>query len=71
MLLTIREVSQLLHIKHSTLYAWPHRDGEDKEPTGHDMEDILTDFGIPELEADWNHVIEGLRWLTAHSRATL
>ena len=70
MLLTIGKVSQLVHIKHSTLYAWAAQDSENDEPAGDDLEDILTDFGIPELEADWNHVIEGLRWLTAHTRAT-
>ena len=46
-------------------------DGRDEGPTGDDLADILTDFGIPELEAAWNQVIEGLRWLTAHTRATL
>lgn len=55
--------------------AWKKRpkqnDGRDEDPTGDDLADILTDFGIPELEANWNHVIEGLRWLTAHTRATL
>ena len=55
--------------------AWKQRsqqkNNEDSEPAGNDLDDILTDFGIPELEANWNHVIEGLRWLTAHTRATL
>jgi len=55
--------------------AWkkraPQRDGQDDEPTRNDLDDILTDFGVPELEANWNQVIEGLRWLTAHTRATL
>jgi hypothetical protein len=49
----------------------PRKDGADEEPTGNELEDILIDFGIPELEADWNRVIGGLRWLTAHTRATL
>lgn len=47
------------------------RDNEDDEPMGNDFDEILSDFGIPELEANWNQVIEGLRWLTAHTRATL
>jgi hypothetical protein len=45
--------------------------GQDDEPTGNDLEDILADFGIPELEADWDRLIGRLRWLTAHTRATL
>ena len=47
------------------------RGGADEEPTGNALEDILADFGVPELENDWNRVIGGLRWLTAHTRATL
>ena len=47
------------------------RNGQDDEPTGHDLEDILADFGIPPLEADWSRIIDGLRWLTAHTKATL
>lgn len=47
------------------------RASQDNEPTGNDLNAVLTDFGIPGLEADWNRVIEGLRWLTAHTRATL
>lgn len=43
----------------------------DERSTGNELEDILTDFGIPELEANWNRVIEGLRWLTSHTKATL
>ena len=48
-----------------------HKNNEDSEPVGHDLDDILINFGIPELEANWNHVIDGLRWLTAHTKATL
>ena len=48
-----------------------HTDSEDNEPAGNDLDEIFDHFGIPELEANWNHVIEGLRWLTAHTRATL
>ena len=55
--------------------AWKQRSqqksNEDSEPAGHDLDEFLIDFGVPELEANWNHVIEGLRWLTAHTRATL
>lgn len=55
--------------------AWtqraPHKDGQNNEPTENDLDEVLTDFGIPQLEADWNRVIGGLRWLTAHTRATL
>ena len=56
-------------------HAWnqraSQRHGEDDEPRGNDLDEVLTDYGIPELEADWNRVIGGLRWLTAHTRATL
>ena len=45
--------------------------GADKHPQVNDFEDIRTDFGIPELERTWNRVIQVLRWLTAHTRATL
>jgi hypothetical protein len=47
------------------------RGGADEELTGNALEDILADFGVPELESDWNRVIGGLRWLTAHTRPTL
>jgi hypothetical protein len=47
------------------------RSGADEEPRGNDLDEVLIDFGLPELEADWNRVIGGLRWLTAHTRATL
>lgn len=49
----------------------PHRDGEDNEPVKDDLEEILGEFGIAELEADWSRIIDGLRWLTAHTKATL
>jgi len=56
-------------------HAWnqraSQRHGEDDEPRGNDLDEVLTDYGIPELEADWNRVIGWLRWLTAHTRATL
>ena len=55
--------------------AWKQRcserGGADKQPTRDNFEDILADFGIPELEANWNNVIGGLRWLTSHTKATL
>ncbi|MGB4067395.1 MAG: hypothetical protein WBK08_05125 [Nitrospira sp.] len=47
------------------------RDSEDEESKGNDLDEVLTGFGISELEANWNRVIGGLRWLTAHTRATL
>lgn len=47
------------------------KQGEGNEPKVSDLEEVLLDFGIPELENDWNCVIGGLRWLTAHTRATL
>jgi hypothetical protein len=46
------------------------KNGEDEESMGNDLDKVMTDFGIPELEANWNDVIEKLRWLTAHTRAT-
>ncbi|TSA01619.1 MAG: hypothetical protein D4R81_05905 [Nitrospiraceae bacterium] len=46
------------------------RASQDNEPTGNDLDEVLADFGISELEANWNRVIGGLRWLTAHTRAT-
>ena len=49
----------------------PQRSDGESELPEHDLDEFLTDFGIPELEAHWNHVIEGLRWLTAHTKATL
>jgi len=55
--------------------AWKQRlsqrNSADREPTAHDLDEIHADFGLPKLEADWNRVIGGLRWLTAHTRATL
>jgi hypothetical protein len=55
--------------------AWKQRSSQrnraDREPTAHDLDEIHADFGILKLEADWNRVIEGLRWLTSHTRATL
>ncbi|MDN5941574.1 MAG: hypothetical protein L0H94_06810 [Nitrospira sp.] len=54
--------------------AWKQRASQrdrDDEPTRNDLEDLQEDFGLPELENDWNRVIEGLRWLTAHTRPTL
>ncbi len=54
--------------------AWKQRSsqgaGAVERPT-EDLKDILADFGIPELEASWSRAIRGLRWLTAHTRATL
>ena len=49
----------------------PHRDGEDNKPVKDDLGEILGEFGIAELEADWSRIIHGLRWLTAHTKATL
>lgn len=57
---------------HST---WEYRADQNevgvRESFGNDLDDVLIDFGISQLEANWNIVIEGLRWLTAHTRATL
>jgi len=69
------KIHGLLRFRREEAYrAWKKRSsqrgGADDEPTGDDLEDILADFGIPELERDWNRVIEGLRWLTAHTRPT-
>ena len=47
------------------------RHGEDHEPTGNDLDEVLTDFGVPDLEASWTQVIERFRWLTSHTKATL
>jgi hypothetical protein len=55
--------------------AWKQRSsekyGEDDEPRGDDLEDVLEEFGIPELQNNWNQVVAGLRWLTSHTKATL
>lgn len=55
--------------------TWKQRNTQradvDERSTGNELEDILTDFGIPELEANWSRVIGGLRWLTSHTKATL
>ena len=48
-----------------------HRGGAEEEPKGNDLDEVLADFGVPELEHDWNRVIGELRWLTAHTRPTL
>ena len=74
--LAITTKNQWLSWRRAEAYrAWKDRSQQknkaDSEPIGHDLDDILTDFGIPELEADWNYVIDGLRWLTAHTKATL
>ena len=69
------KIHSLVRFRREEAYgAWKQRSlqrgGADEEPTGNDLEDLLADFGIPELESDWNRVIEGLRWLTAHTRPT-
>ena len=55
--------------------AWKQRSSEkhskDDEPRGNDLEDVLEEFGIPVLHDNWNKIVAGLRWLTAHTRATL
>lgn len=43
---------------------------ENQEMMANEEEKIMREFGIPHLESDWNNVIEKLRWLTAHTRAT-
>ena len=72
--LTIRE--RWVSWRRAEVYtAWkqrsPRKDGAEEQPTRNELEDIRTDFGIPELEASWNHVIERFRWLTSHTKATL
>lgn len=47
------------------------RDGGEQEPTIKDLDEVYLDFGIQNLEAAWTNVIERLRWLTAHTKATL
>jgi hypothetical protein len=41
------------------------------EDSQQDFKEVLDDFGVPELEASWSRIIEGLRWLTSHTKATL
>lgn len=57
------------------VHTWKQRasekQGEGNEPKVSDLEEVLLDFGVPQLEAEWDNVIRGLRWLTAHTRATL
>jgi hypothetical protein len=45
----------------------------EKEPEERrgEFEDKLVQFGVPELEACWDRIIDGLRWLTSHTKATL
>src|SRR5262249_292147 len=45
--------------------------GKQSEESRQDFEEVLIAFGIPELEESWSRIIEGLRWLTSHTRATL
>lgn len=40
------------------------------EGTEKDLDDSLVQFGVPQLEASWNRVIERFRWLTSHTKAT-
>lgn len=44
--------------------------GEPYESKGVTLEEVAADFGIPELESEWNNIIERLCWLTAHTKAT-
>lgn len=41
------------------------------EGTEEELNDIMAQFGVPELEASWKRVIERFRWLTSHTKATL
>jgi hypothetical protein len=47
--------------------CWQKQIGESQQ----DFEDVLRDFGVPDLEVAWSRIIEGLRWLTSHTKATL
>ncbi len=40
------------------------------EALGKTLDDVLDEFGVPDLEQRLTRVIEGLRWLTSHTRAT-
>ncbi|HXF92465.1 MAG TPA: hypothetical protein VNK46_06890 [Nitrospiraceae bacterium] len=40
------------------------------EALGQALEEVLAEFGVPDLEHRLTRVIEGLRWLTSHTRAT-
>lgn len=35
------------------------------------LEAVYSEFGIDDLQAEWNTIIDGLRWLTAHTKATM
>ncbi len=35
------------------------------------LDEIIADFRVLELEASWGRIIDGLRWLTIHTKATL
>jgi hypothetical protein len=41
------------------------------EEAQQDFDVVLEHFGVPELEASWSRIIDGLRWLTSHTKATL
>lgn len=41
------------------------------EGTEQELDEIMVEFGVPELEASWTRVIERFRWLTSHTKATL
>jgi hypothetical protein len=53
--------------REEAFYSWQMNG----EAIGKDLEDMLTKFGVPELEASWTRVIERFRWLTSHTKATL
>jgi hypothetical protein len=49
-----------------------HRTWEEQsEESKKEFDDVLLDFGVPELEESWSRIIAGLRWLTSHTKATL
>lgn len=54
--------------------AWrkqfPQEDTEANVVKGKTLEEVWSDFGLPNLQAEWNDIIERLRWLTAHTKAT-
>ncbi len=53
--------------KEEAYRCWQNQGQESQQ----DFEEVLVDFGVPDLEVDWSRIIDGLRWLTSHTRATL
>lgn len=49
-------------------HSYWQREGE---ASGKSLDDVLDEFGVADLEQRLTRVIEGLRWLTSHTRAIL